>query len=90
MTRHAVFATSTDGVSFRVGQPVAWDLAIARWYRLDDRRVAGRRLRVRFARRWYRIAYFEVREVDRHGRAEDISGKHDRSIPVAYRLCRVG
>lgn len=96
MERHAVYATCIDHrgerLTFRVGLPVAWDLAIARWYRLDNWRTGfggarQRRLLVRWARRQYRVLHFEVRSVDRHGRGLG-SDRHALAFPVPYRLCR--
>lgn len=96
MERHAVYATCIDRrgerLTFRVGLPVEWNTAIARWYRLDNWRTGreGARLRellVRWSRRQYRVLHFEVRAVDRHGRGLG-SDRHALAFPVPYRLCR--
>lgn len=87
---HAVYATCQVGgerVTFRVGLPVSWDRAIARWYRLDDRRFKfGRSYRVRHGRRWYSVEFFEVRSTDRHGRGLG-EPRHETALPVPYRRC---
>lgn len=88
MKLHALYANTPDGVTFRVGLPVKWDPAIARWYRLDDLRRLGRAIRVRHNRRWYSVESFEVRSVDRHGRGLG-SERHDRAIPVPYRAAKL-
>lgn len=88
MERHALYANTPEGVTFRVGNPAVWDVAIARWYRLDDLRRLGRAIRIRHARRWYRVESFEVRAVDRHGRGIG-SDRHARAIPVVYGSVRL-
>lgn len=88
MEKHAVYAV-TGTETFRVGLPVDWRAAQARWLRLDDRRRAGKRLRVRWMRRHYRVRFFEVRTVDYHGRGLG-SERHGLAFPVPYRACRVG
>jgi hypothetical protein len=87
MELHAVYATCTSKhgtITFRVGLPVAWAAAQARWERLDARRRAGASVRVRWARRWYRAMFLEVRAVDRHGRGLG-SDRHSLAFPVPYR-----
>jgi len=84
--RHAVYA-NTDAGTFRVGQPVDWDTAQARWSRLDDRRIAGRKPRVRHDGKRYIVNSFEVRSVDTFGRGLG-SERHTLAFPVPYRLCR--
>jgi hypothetical protein len=88
MERHAVYAVTTSGVTFRVGAPVDWDVAQNRWARLASRRRAGRKPRVRHMRRWYPVKAFEVRSVDRHGIGLG-SDRHGRAIHAPYRACRV-
>jgi hypothetical protein len=87
--RHAVFATcqlGSETVTFRIGQPVDWDRAQARWSRLYPA-ANGIRGRVRHSRRWYRPSFMEVRSVDRHGRGLG-SERHETAIPVPYRAIR--
>lgn len=89
--KHAVYATARRGadiVTFRVGQPVAWNVAMDRWYRLDDRRVSGRRPVVKANRRKYEVETFEVRAVDAHGRGLG-SKRHETALTARYRDCRV-
>lgn len=91
-SRHAVYVTPANGPTFRVGQPVDWSTAQARWQRLDDRRLLGRTQRVRFDGRRYPVAmsrgFIEVRAVDDHGRGLG-SERHERAFPVPYRAIRV-
>lgn len=93
--QHAVYAVAHVGrdrrglgrgqtVAFRVGQPVDREAAQKRWTRLDDRRRAGRRPFVRWSRRKYVVAFFEVRAVDYHGRGLG-SQRHSDAFPVPYR-----
>lgn len=82
--RHAVYAVTTAGVTFRVGLPVDWHTAQARWLRLDDRRRAGR-VRVRHMRRWYTVQALEVRSADKHGRSLAHTERHATALPVPYR-----
>lgn len=92
MERHAVYAIAADHTgeeeAFRIGQPTDWDSAQSRWLRLDDRRRAGRAIRIRHARRLYTVRFFEVRSVDRHGRGLG-SARHGRAFPVPYRSARL-
>lgn len=81
--RHAVYANTSEGVTFRIGRPVSWDAAVARWYRLDDTRREGIPHRVRHERRWYSVESFEVRAVDRHGVGLG-SERHARAIHIPY------
>jgi hypothetical protein len=95
MERHAVYATAklqvrdpsarggvrVDAVCFRVGQPTTLENAHERWDRLFP--APRRAARVRHARRWYRIEFYEVRECDRHGRGLG-SERHATAIPVPY------
>lgn len=82
--RHAVYATSTiDGVSFRVGQPVDWDTAQARWSRLSPSAAATPGF-ILANRRSYPIKFYEVRAVDRHGRGLG-SARHAEALTVPYR-----
>jgi len=81
--RHAVYANTSEGITFRVGSPVSWSRAVARWYRLDDARREGRTFRVRHERRFYAVGSFEVRAVNRHGVGLG-SDRHGRAIPVPY------
>ena len=93
----AVFATvetndASRTLTFRIGQPVkSTNVAMARWERLWSAGAidSGQRnplatARVRYRRRWYRVRFMEVRDVDRHGRGlgrED----HGAAVPVPYR-----
>lgn len=91
--RHALFAIASvpegpHALSFRVGQPVDWNTAQARWQRLDDRRIAGRKQYVRHDGRRYPVAAFEVRAVDKFGRGLG-SDRHKLAFPVPFRLCRL-
>jgi hypothetical protein len=86
---HAVFATTAAGVTFRIGQPTSWEGAQARWLRLANLHRNGRKLRVRHARRWYAVRFYEVRSVDAHGRALDTQPRHAHAVPVPYRAHRV-
>lgn len=92
MDKHAVFMNTRTAtgreVTFRVGQPVDWDTAIARWDRLDTRRRKGRNQAVRHDRRRYVARSFEVRSVDENGRGQG-SPRHHEAFPVPYRACRV-
>lgn len=88
MDRHALFAVTPSGLAFRVGRPVKWDRAVARWYRADDRRRAGRAFRVRHDGRSYPVAAFEVRAVDRDGRGLG-SERHAFAFPVPFRAMRL-
>jgi hypothetical protein len=47
----------------------------------------GQHGRVRHARRWYRIDFYEVRSTDRHGRGLG-SERHATALPVPYRAHR--
>lgn len=88
MEHHAVYATchtkKHGDICFRIGQPVDWQAAQARCSRLDRRGRAGAKVRVRWARRWYRVAFLEVRAVDYHGRGLG-SLRHGLAFPVPYR-----
>lgn len=89
--KHAVYATTVDRrgerQTFRVGQPVKWDTAIARWTRLDSARLGGKKPAVRANRRQYRVEFYEVRAVDRHGRGLG-SERHGIAHPVPYRTVK--
>lgn len=74
-------------ITFRIGLPTSWARAHARWARLYP--AANRAARVRFARRWYSIAHYEVRHVDRHGIGLG-SERHGRAIPVPARAADAG
>lgn len=93
MERHAVYANCItrqgDRLTFRVGLPVSWDAAQDRWLRLDNRRIAGRAIRIPWMRRFYRVESFEVRTVDRNGHGLG-SDRHGRAMPVPYRAIRMG
>ncbi len=90
--KHAVYAvceTATGfSLTFRIGQPVAWDAAIERCYRLDDRRlgvgVKARRCFTRWMRRDYVVKAFEVRAVNANGRGLG-SYRHTLAFPIPYR-----
>jgi hypothetical protein len=92
MTKHAVYATTTQGVTFRVGQPTTWQQAQDRWTRLANR--AGgfggqpkRRVRVRHDGRLYVAEHFEVRAVDRHGRGLGAE-RHALAMIAPYRAVK--
>lgn len=87
MAKDAVFVNTVEGLTFRLGQPVTWGTAIARWYRVDDARKAGTKQRIRFNRRWYNVDSFEVRTVDQHGQGIGAE-RHARAIPIKYRDLR--
>ena len=98
MPRHAVFATAklqvsdprarggirVEPVCFRIGQPTDLTTAHARHDRVAGTGSTFKRGRVRHARRWYPIAFYEVRSVDRHGRGLG-SERHATAIPTPYR-----
>lgn len=87
--RHALYANTDTGLTFRVGQPVKWDRAIQRWYRLDDRRrFHARTHTIRHDGRTYTVESFEVRATDPHGRGLG-SPRHALAFPVPFRLCKV-
>lgn len=92
--RHAVYAVAEDWFgkqeTFRIGLPTDWDRAIARWYRLDNRKRAGRAIRIRWNRRTYTVKHFEVRSVDQHGRglSSAADDRHARAFPVPYIAAR--
>lgn len=103
MDAHALFATVESGdpsgetITFRIGQPArTFGAALARYGRLwadgaiDHGKGPGycRPVRVRYARRWYRVRFMEVRATDRHGRGLG-SERHGRAIPVPYRAAEV-
>lgn len=85
---HAVYAICKQPnggtVSFRVGLAVDWNTAQARWQRLDNRRIAGRRPIVKANRRQYVVDFYEVRAVDRHGRGLGAE-RHATALTVPYR-----
>jgi hypothetical protein len=93
-SKHAVYViceTRHGTLSFRVGQPVSWDRAQARWQRIADRLdgfngQAKRRITVRHDGRRYcvRSMCVEVRAVDAHGRGLG-SERHTLAFPVPYR-----
>lgn len=87
MNRHALYATTADGVTFRIGQPTTWDGAQARWSRFA---LNARAIRLRHSRRWYALPLMrlEVRATDKHGRGLG-SDRHERAIPVPYRALRL-
>jgi hypothetical protein len=99
--RHAVYATAklnvkdprarggvrVESVCFRVGQPVDLSTAMDRHERLAGTGATFKHGRVRHARRWYRIDFYEVRSTDRHGRGLG-SERHATALPVPYRAHR--
>lgn len=76
-------------VTFRIGLPTDWNTAQSRWDRLDTARRAGRKVRVRWMRRRYRVLWLEVRAVDYHGRGLG-SERHRDAFTVPYRAVRYG
>jgi hypothetical protein len=86
--KHAVYAVCTGPagreVTLRVGQPVRWGRAIARWQRLNDRRLAVHPGRIRHDGCWYTPRFYEVRAVDPVGRGLG-SERHTLALPVPYR-----
>lgn len=96
---HALFATAQmpDGetITFRVGQPArSYPTALARWTRLwaagaidHGQRNPLARARVRYARRWYRVMFMEVRATDKHGRGLG-RPDHLHCIPVPFRAAQ--
>lgn len=95
LEKAAVYAITTARdaagrrITFRVGQPVDWNTAQARWTRLDDVRRAGRAIRIGWMRRRYKVAFLEVRTVDYHGRGLG-SERHRDAFTVPYRAVRYG
>lgn len=97
----AVFATVETGdgttLTFRVGMPTSLARAHTRWSRLwaagaidNGQRAPLARARIRYARRWYRVRFMEVRSVDRHGRGLG-RADHGAAVPVPYRAAqRIG
>lgn len=94
MLKHAVYVTCDTRhgqITFRVGQPVSWNLAQARWSRIADR-LDGfnghvkRPVTIRHDGRRYCACKFwvEVRPVDAHGRGVG-SERHTLAFPVPYR-----
>jgi len=67
-------------ITFRVGQPVAWDTAINRHNRLDG---MGKRVRIRHMRRTYIAKFCEVRATDKHGRGLG-SERHEQAVMVPF------
>lgn len=92
-SRHAVFAIADvpegpHALSFRVGQPVSWDVAQDRFARLYGRRFAGRAQTVRHDGKRYKVRNYEVRAVDQFGRGLG-SDRHKLAFPVPYRANRL-
>jgi hypothetical protein len=83
---HAVYVVTQDGPCFRVGQPTTWNLALARYDRIDSG-DNGRGKRVRWYGRWYTVRWVEVRSVDAHGIGLG-SERHGRAVPVPYVACK--
>jgi hypothetical protein len=82
MSKHAVYATTTQGVTFRIGQPTDWRTAQERWLRLyPDPVTTGY---IKHMRRKYPVKFYEVRSTDRDGYGLG-SERHSRAIPVPYR-----
>lgn len=92
---HAVFAIARDyageRIAFRVGLPADWHTAQNRWERLANRLAARRRKAthpaIRWSRRRYRIDFYEVRAVNRHGQGLG-SERHATALPVPYLAVR--
>lgn len=78
--RHALYARATSrkgDATFRVGQPVDWDLAIDRHTRATNNLI--RAPYIRHQRRKYRVKFYEVRSVDEHGRG---LGREDHALAI--------
>lgn len=92
MQRYAVYATSygtrnRTRATFRIGQPTDLNRAHDRHERLAGTGLEFNRGLVKHQRRQYRIAFYEVRAVDDHGRRLD-SNRSDEPIHVPYRAHR--